>query len=172
MPPINLPPTAAGDGRWSDPVRIALHRHSSERADSTPGGSGGRGDFGGRREVGDTVERHQYCGPSAGGGAGSVGGRGGCGESDGTSIMGTDGAGGGGGGEGFLTSVDGVIGKGAGAGARRTRRSSSLGGQYDDHEDDIDSPRPPIKRYRNASTKARIACYPHVQVYDKLVCKI
>lgn len=49
-----------------------------------------------------------------------------------------------------------------GAGDRRSRRSSSIGGEDDD--EDPDSPLPPSKRYRNASTKTRIACFPMVQV--------
>lgn len=50
-----------------------------------------------------------------------------------------------------------------GAGGRRSRRSSSLGGETDG--DDPDSPLPPSKRYRNgSSTKTRIACFPLVQV--------
>lgn len=50
---------------------------------------------------------------------------------------------------------------GIGAGARRCRRSSSLG---EEEDDEADSPRPPSKRYRNGSTKTRIACLPLVQV--------
>lgn len=71
-----------------------------------------------------------------------------------------------GGGRGFGTGLVGGVDvhrdDGVGAGARRCRRSSSLGGNEDD--DEVDSPRPPSKRYRNSSTKTRIAFFPSLQV--------
>lgn len=64
---------------------------------------------------------------------------------------------------GFTAGTGGVVDvdDGIGAGARRNRRSSSLGQEEDD---EMDSPRPPSKRYRNSSTKTRIARFPLIQV--------
>lgn len=76
---------------------------------------------------------------------------------------------GGGGYHGFPATVGGgVVGSGGGrdddgvgAGARRCRRTSSMGDEYDD---EVNSPRPPSKRYRNSSARIRIACFPAIQV--------
>lgn len=66
------------------------------------------------------------------------------------------GAAAGGGGYGFVDQDDEV-----GPGARRCRRSASIG---EEEADELESPRPPSKRYRNSLTKTRIACFPLVQV--------
>lgn len=62
----------------------------------------------------------------------------------------------GGAGYGFVDQDDEV-----GPGARRCRRSASIG---EEEADELESPRPPSKRYRNSLTKTRIACFPSVQV--------
>ena len=62
----------------------------------------------------------------------------------------------GGAGYGFVDQDDEV-----GPGARRCRRSASIG---EEEADELESPRPPSKRYRNSLTKTRIACFPLVQV--------
>lgn len=75
-----------------------------------------------------------------------------------------------------LAAARGVVGQGGSwdvdedrvaPGARRSRRSASLGHEQDG---EVDSPPPPSKRYRNnttnssSSTKTRIACFPAVEV--------
>ena len=67
-----------------------------------------------------------------------------------------------GGGYGFVDEDDGVE-----PGARRCRRSASIG---EEEDDELDSPRPPSKRYRNSLTKTRIACFPLIQVWGGSGC--